>query len=99
MDIEGFAQFHTPSLEIDEVRNNLILTILAEAEYNPAAVFRVWSLGAPGACAVQKSRRPIVLGQLLVAEWLLEFSREALPHEPEPDREKSRMIVNTSFGL
>ena len=168
MDIEGFAQFHTPSLEIDEVRNNLILTILAEAEYNPAAVFRVWSLGAPGACAVQKSGRPIVLGQLdrqqccaladqvrdldfpavvgsgqtavwfaeraaalgidfaepmpqkiyvirdsprypgadgvsrvvapgdedLVAEWLLEFSREALPHEPEPDREKIRKKSN-----
>jgi RimJ/RimL family protein N-acetyltransferase len=162
VDIKGFAQFHTPSLEIDEVRNNLILTILAKAQHNPACIFRAWSLGAPGACAVQNSGRPIVLGELdrqqccaladqvrdldfpgvvgsgqtavwfaeragalgidfadpipqqihvirgdprypgadgvsrvvassdegLVAEWLLEFSREALPHEPEPDRKK-----------
>jgi hypothetical protein len=64
VDIKGFAQFHTPSLEIDEVRNNLILTILANAEHNPASIFRAWSLGAPGACAVQNSGRPIVLGDL-----------------------------------
>jgi RimJ/RimL family protein N-acetyltransferase len=162
VDIKGFARFHTRSLEMDEVRHNLILTKLANAEHNPASVFRVWSLGDPGACAVQDWGWPIVLGELdrqqcyaladqvrdldfpgvvgsgqtavwfaeragvlgidfvepipqqihairnsprypgahgasrvviptdanLVAEWLREFSREATPHDPEPNREK-----------
>jgi GNAT superfamily N-acetyltransferase len=162
VEIQDFVQFHTPSLEINEARHNLILAILANAERDIASALRVWSLGAPGACAVQDPGWPIVLGELdkhqcyaladqvhdvdfsvvvgtgrtavwfaeraqaldigfaepipqqihairskphypgvhgasrviasadadLVTEWLLEFSREATPHDPEPNCEK-----------
>jgi RimJ/RimL family protein N-acetyltransferase len=65
MQLQDFAQYHLPALERDEVRNNLIVSLLAVTAASPAADMRWWTLGAPGECAIQTSAaRPIVLGDL-----------------------------------
>ena len=63
-----FAAYHVPALERDEARHNLILAMLGRlAGENPPALQR-WSLGAPGACAVQAPGYPIVLGEVNAAQ-------------------------------
>ncbi len=59
MTLTEFIGLHTPALEADEVRHNLILGILARAQPDG---FRFWTLGAPGECALQSIGYPIVLG-------------------------------------
>src|SRR5215831_11216043 len=63
-----FAEHHRPSLERDEVRHNLILSILDRLALDPAPNLRRWSLGASGACAAQSPGYPIVLGELTQAQ-------------------------------
>jgi RimJ/RimL family protein N-acetyltransferase len=58
-----FLEYHRPALERDEVRHNLIL---ANLDHPPE--LRQWTLGAPGACAVQTPGFPIVLGELTPAQ-------------------------------
>src|SRR5215475_11513448 len=63
-----FLEHHLPALERDEVRHNLILANLGRlAAEHPPDLFR-WTLGAPGACAVQSPGYPIVLGELTRAQ-------------------------------
>jgi predicted GNAT family acetyltransferase len=158
MEVREFAEYHTPTLERDEARHNLILALMGRIA--AGANVRTWSLGAPGACAVQSSGFPIVLGDLaqedchsladqtrdvdypgvvgpdltaqhfaeraaalgieflapipqqihslsaapnypgaagharrvvsgdaaLFADWIIDFAREAVPHDPAPER-------------
>jgi hypothetical protein len=63
-----FVEHHRSALERDEVRHNLILAILDRlAAGQPPGLLR-WTLGPPGACAVQTPGYPIVLGELTAAQ-------------------------------
>ena len=69
MDAAQFAAYHRPALEADEVRHNLMLAILARVVTETPAGFLHWTLGGPGACAVQSAREwSIVLGDLSEAQ-------------------------------
>ena len=63
---EDFVRLHRPALEANEVANNLILGLLLGA--NAATPIRLWTLGGPGACAIQYPQRNIVLGALNQAQ-------------------------------
>lgn len=64
MQAKDFAAFHGAALEQDEARHGLILGVMASiVAHNPPNV-RLWTLGAPGACALQMGTRPLVLGAL-----------------------------------
>jgi len=63
-----FAAFHTPALERDEVRHNLILAGLARFASDAPGELRYWTLGTPGQCAVQTPGYPIVLGEVDAAQ-------------------------------
>jgi RimJ/RimL family protein N-acetyltransferase len=56
-----FVEFHRPALEASEAKYNLILGILG-SPVSPD--FRRWTVGSPGACAIQNPGYPIVLGAL-----------------------------------
>lgn len=63
-----FVEHHRPALERDEVRHNVILANLDRfAGENPPDLRR-WTLGTPGACAVQTPGYPIVLGELALEQ-------------------------------
>jgi RimJ/RimL family protein N-acetyltransferase len=62
--IAPFAEQHVAALEADEARHNLILAMLGSAASDAGRNLRFWSLGSPGACAVQSPGWPIVLGEL-----------------------------------
>jgi hypothetical protein len=64
----NFLEHHRPALERDEVRHNIILSSLARLVVEHPADLRRWTLGAPGACAVQTPGYPIVLGELTSAQ-------------------------------
>ena len=63
-DIDRFAAEHLPALGVAEVEHNLILTLIAQAVASKDPLLRHWSLGVPGACAVQNPGWPLVLGVL-----------------------------------
>jgi RimJ/RimL family protein N-acetyltransferase len=64
-----FAEFHRPALERDEVKYNLILGLLGRMLAAGAADARLWTLGAPGQCAMQTSpHHGILLGDLNAAQ-------------------------------
>jgi RimJ/RimL family protein N-acetyltransferase len=63
-----FLEHHRPALERDEVRHNLILANLGRLALDHPPELRQWTLGAPGACAVQTPGYPIVLGELTPAQ-------------------------------
>ena len=62
MTLKKFADYHCPALEQDEARHNLMIATLGRAVNEPESKLRVWSLGAPGACAIQSPGWPIILG-------------------------------------
>lgn len=65
MELRDFAEFHTPALERDEVQYNRILGLLARLLNSAQPDVRLWTLGAPGQCAMQTSaHNPIILGKL-----------------------------------
>jgi RimJ/RimL family protein N-acetyltransferase len=64
VEIKSFVEYHLAALETEEARHNLILAIMTRAASEPAPTFRIWSLGLPGACAVQNPGWPLVLGQV-----------------------------------
>jgi RimJ/RimL family protein N-acetyltransferase len=66
--IVDFVEYHRPALERDEVRHNVILANLGRLALDHPPEVRRWTLGAPGACAVQSSGYPIVLGELTQAQ-------------------------------
>jgi RimJ/RimL family protein N-acetyltransferase len=59
-----FVDRHLPAIARDEVRHNLLIAILNQLDANEQANIRRWTLGGPGACAVQGPPYPIVLGDL-----------------------------------
>ena len=63
-----FVEHHRPALERDEVRHNVILSILDRLALDPTPNLRRWSLGASGACAAQSPGYPILLGELTQAQ-------------------------------
>ena len=73
-----FVDRHRPALERDEVRHNVLIAILNQLEANETMNARRWTLGEPGACAVQTPPYPIVLGELTQVQChaLAEQTRE-----------------------
>src|SRR5262245_62560811 len=63
MDLAQFAALHVPALEADEARF-ILLAGLTSAEKDAPLGLRLWSLGAPGHCAMQWPERAILLGDL-----------------------------------
>jgi RimJ/RimL family protein N-acetyltransferase len=61
-----FIDHHRPALEISEVKYNLILGILGGRKTQ--GELRLWTLGGPGACAIQTPFYPILLGALAETE-------------------------------
>jgi RimJ/RimL family protein N-acetyltransferase len=68
VEARAFVEHHQPVLERDEVRHNVILSILHRLALNPPPNLRRWSLGGSGACAAQSPGYPIVLGELTQAQ-------------------------------
>ena len=68
MDLTEFAALHVPALEADEARFGLHVAGLTSAEKEERLHLRLWSLGAPGHCAMQWPGRAILLGDLDRAE-------------------------------
>jgi RimJ/RimL family protein N-acetyltransferase len=69
MELRDFVEFHRPALERDEIRHNLMLGLLARLLDTEQADCRLWTLGAPGACAIQTTpRHSIILGELDAAQ-------------------------------
>jgi RimJ/RimL family protein N-acetyltransferase len=68
MDLAQFAALHVPALEADEARFSLHIAGLTSAEKEEPQDLRLWSLGAPGHCAMQWPGRAILLGDLDRAE-------------------------------
>ncbi len=66
MDIAEFNALHTPALEQNEVRHNLLLGFMSRPPSPDAAdETRRWTLGGAGACALQTNlNRSIILGEL-----------------------------------
>jgi ribosomal protein S18 acetylase RimI-like enzyme len=64
----AFLAQHRPALERDEVRHNVLLSILDRMAADERSNIRRWTLGAPGACAVQTPGFPVVLGELSHAQ-------------------------------
>ena len=64
----NFVEHHRPALERDEVRHNVILANLGRLALDHPLELRQWTLGAPGACAVQTPGYPLVLGELTPAQ-------------------------------
>ncbi len=64
-----FAAFHEPALEADEIKHNLILSIIGRLRVHPhQSDIKTWTIGDRGACAAQTPGYPIVLGNLSKAE-------------------------------
>ena len=61
MELAAFMDYRVGALETGEVRHNLMLGLLGGRF---AAELRLWSIGEPGACAIQTPGYPLVLGPL-----------------------------------
>jgi RimJ/RimL family protein N-acetyltransferase len=69
MQLREFVEFHRSALERDEVRYNLMLGLLARLLETEHAKLRLWTLGAPGQCAMQTTpHNAIILGDLSAAQ-------------------------------
>ena len=65
MDFAELSAYHVPGLERDEVRNNLILALLARAAKETSPRARIWSFSEPGACALRTDpEHGLILGDL-----------------------------------
>lgn len=64
----AFAALHTPALERDQVKHNVLLANLGRLTADDPSSLRLWSLGSAGACAVQAPGSPIMLGDLTEAQ-------------------------------
>jgi RimJ/RimL family protein N-acetyltransferase len=89
MQPRDFVEYHRPALERDEVRHNVILAGFGRLAAEHPADLRRWTLGAPGACAVQTPGYPIILGDVTPAQCraLAEETRDLdYPGVVGPDR-------------
>ena len=64
MTFQEFSQYHLPALELDEVRFNLQIAVMAAATKDFPIGFQYWPVGAPGHCAIRSPNRSILLGAL-----------------------------------
>jgi RimJ/RimL family protein N-acetyltransferase len=62
-----FADYHAPALEREEA-HSVILAMLGRLVGENPPPLQYWSLGAPGACAVQAPGYPIMLGEVSAAQ-------------------------------
>ena len=60
-ELAEFIEYHQPALEVNEVKHNLILGLFAN---RANTALRLWSMDAPGACAIRSPGHPIILGVL-----------------------------------
>jgi RimJ/RimL family protein N-acetyltransferase len=78
MQLREFADYHGPALERDEVRHNLMLGLFGRLLDGGATDARLWTIGEPGACAIQTSpQHSIILGDLTTAQCRA-FAEETL---------------------
>jgi len=68
MQLSEFCDYHLPALFVDQVRHNLIISILTNANAEQSQGLLCWTLGEPGCCAVKSPGRAIVLGALNQAQ-------------------------------
>jgi GNAT superfamily N-acetyltransferase len=68
MELQEFVEFHRPALERDEVKYNLILGLLGRVLDTAQSDVRLWTIGAPGECAMQTPGYPLILGRLTAAQ-------------------------------
>ncbi len=62
MDAADFAAFHLPAIAAQSGRYGMLNQIVSALARRETEATRWWSLGAPGACAVCKENRPLVIG-------------------------------------
>ena len=78
MQLREFVDCHRPALERDEVRHNLMLGLFGRLLDAGAADARLWTIGDPGACAMQTSpQHAIILGELTTGQCR-DFAEETL---------------------
>jgi predicted GNAT family acetyltransferase len=65
--LDAFIARHAPALAREEARHNMLAGILATAAVRRPTDLATWTLGAPGACAVQKAGHNLILGELTQA--------------------------------
>jgi hypothetical protein len=68
MNLPEFWSFHGTTLELDEPRHGLILNALRHARDDDQSGLSLWTLGAPGECAIRLHPYSIVLGQLTATQ-------------------------------
>jgi RimJ/RimL family protein N-acetyltransferase len=76
--LRDFAEYHRPALERDEVRYNLILGLLDRLLAAEQKELRLWTLGAPGECAMQTSPQNAIILGALKAEQCYALAEETL---------------------
>jgi len=62
--LDAFIARHAPALARDEVRHNMLVGLLSVAAASRPTDLMTWSLGEPGACAIQRTGRMLLLGAL-----------------------------------
>jgi len=68
MEPREFAAYHAPALEQDEIKHNVILGVLGRLETLDVSDLGLWTIGPPGACAIQWPGFSIVLGEVTQAQ-------------------------------
>jgi len=103
MRLPEFCDYHLPALSTDEVRHNLIISILTRANAEQSQDLLIWSLGEPGCCAAKSPGRGIVLGELGQAQCRKlaeDVSELDFPAVLGPDRSATRFVERaTELGL
>jgi GNAT superfamily N-acetyltransferase len=61
---QEFCKIHTPSLEQDEARHNVMLAALYAVLDDHSSDIATWSLGSPGQCATMTPEKPLLLADL-----------------------------------
>jgi predicted GNAT family acetyltransferase len=64
MTLSEFAAMHEAALETNAARHLMMLGLLAAARSNQSLDVKAWSLGQPGACAMLRPDRLLLLGDL-----------------------------------
>ena len=64
MTFQSFRNITCLPLELDEVRFNLQIAVMAAAAKDFPIGFQYWPVGAPGHCAIRSPNRSILLGAL-----------------------------------
>ena len=101
MKFEEFSALHYAALARDEIRHNVILSILKRRKNDPDLQARTWHLGVPGACAVQQNGYGIVLGAVdreQARALALEVVGDSIPSVLGPD-DTAKWFVEASADV